>query len=146
MQIDRLIQIIFLLLSHQSMTAKQLEEEFGVSTRTIYQDINILSIAGIPITSQKGYGGGLSLLKGFSLDKSYFTKAEQGNIIRALQILKSHAWYLIGYSRYKQDIRTYKMSRIRNLQITNELFDRELPKDFSLTLKEKARKILSRYE
>ncbi len=213
MQIDRLIQIIFLLLSHQSMTAKQLAEEFGVSTRTIYRDINILSIAGIPITSQKGYGGGLSLLKGFSLDKSYFTKAEQGNIIRALQILKSsnypdaektlnkaaglfshnlqsewleidfscwgspekerssmtaleravinkyvitftylhseltvaeqvveplklvfksHAWYLIGYSRYKQDIRTYKMSRIRNLQITNELFDRELPKDFSL--------------
>lgn len=54
----------------------------GVSTRTIYRDINILSIAGIPITSQKGYGGGLSLLQGFSLDKSYFTQAEQSNIIQ----------------------------------------------------------------
>lgn len=65
MQIDRLIQIVFLLLSRNNLTAKQLAEELGVSTRTIYRDINILSVAGIPITSQKGYGGGLSLLQGF---------------------------------------------------------------------------------
>ena len=62
MQIDRLIQIVFLLLRHENITAKQLAKELCVSTRTIYRDINILSIAGIPITSQKGYGGGLSLL------------------------------------------------------------------------------------
>lgn len=214
MQIDRLIQIVFLLLRHENITAKQLAEELCVSTRTIYRDINILSVAGIPITSQKGYGGGLSLLQGFSLDKSYFTQEEQSNIIQALQILKSsnypdadkslnkvaglfshtlqsewleidfsywgspekernnitaleraiinkyvitftyfnaeltitnqiveplklvfksHAWYLVAYSKRKNDIRTYKMSRIRELQITNELFERELPKDFSIT-------------
>ena len=89
MQIDRLLQIVFLLLSHEYITARQLAEELNVSTRTIYRDINILSLAGIPITSQKGYNGGLSLLQGFSLDKSYFTQAEQNNIIHALQILKS---------------------------------------------------------
>ena len=89
MQIDRLIQIVFLLLRHENITAKQLAEELCVSTRTIYRDINILSAAGIPITSQKGYGGGLSLLQGFTLDKSYFTQEEQNNIIQALQILKS---------------------------------------------------------
>lgn len=48
-------------------------------------------------------------------------------------IFKSHAWYLIAYSRHRDEIRTYKMSRIRDLQITNELFSRQLPKDFSLT-------------
>ena len=214
MQIDRLIQIVFLLLRHENITAKQLAEELCVSTRTIYRDINILSIAGIPITSQKGYGGGLSLLQGFSLDKSYFTQEEQKNIIQALQILKSsnypnadkslnkiaglfshslqsewleidfsywgspekernnitvleraiinkyvitftyfnaeltitnqiveplklvfksHAWYLVAYSKRKNDIRTFKMSRIRELQITDQLFERELPKDFSIT-------------
>lgn len=214
MQIDRLIQIIFLLLRHENITAKQLAEELHVSTRTIYRDINTLSITGIPITSQKGYRGGLSLLEGFSLDKSYFTKEEQGNIIQALQILKSsnypdadktlnkvaglfshtlqsewleidfsywgspekerlhmtaleravinkyvitftycnseltvteqtveplklvfksHSWYLIAFSRRRQDIRTYKLSRIRDLQITDQLFDRQLPADFSLT-------------
>ncbi len=214
MQIDRLIQIIFLLLRHENITAKQLAEELHVSTRTIYRDINTLSITGIPITSQKGYRGGLSLLEGFSLDKSYFTKEEQGNIIQALQILKSsnypdadktlnkvaglfshtlqsewleidfsywgspekerlhmtaleravinkyvitftycnseltvteqtveplklvfksHSWYLIAFSRRREEIRTYKLSRIRNLQITDQLFDRQLPADFSLT-------------
>ncbi len=55
MQIDRLIQIIFLLLSHENITAKRLAKELGVSTRTIYRDINILSAAGVPIISQKGY-------------------------------------------------------------------------------------------
>ncbi|MFQ9800934.1 MAG: helix-turn-helix transcriptional regulator [Clostridia bacterium] len=50
MQIDRLIQIVFLLLRHENITAKQLAEELCVSTRTIYRDINILSVAGIPIT------------------------------------------------------------------------------------------------
>ena len=214
MQIDRLIQIVFLLLRHENITAKQLAEELCVSTRTIYRDINILSVAGIPITSQKGFGGGLSLLQGFSLDKSYFTQEEQNNIVQALQILKSsnypdadkslnkvaglfshnlqaewleidfsywgspekernnitaleraiinkyvitftyfnaeltvthqtveplklvfksHSWYLVAYSENKKDIRTFKMSRIRELQITNQLFDRELPKDFSIT-------------
>lgn len=212
--IDRLIQIIFLLLRHENITAKQLAQELGVSTRTIYRDINTLSIAGIPITSQKGYGGGLSLLEGFALDKSYFTQEEQSNIIQALQILKSshypdadrtlnkvaglfshtlqsdwleidfsywgspekerrnmtaleravinkyvikftyynseltiteqtveplkllfksHSWYLIAFSRRRKEIRTYKLSRIRNLQITDQLFDRSLPADFSLT-------------
>lgn len=214
MQIDRLIQIVFLLLRHENITAKQLAEELCVSTRTIYRDINILSAAGIPITSQKGFGGGLSLLQGFSLDKSYFTQEEQNNIVQALQILKSsnypdadkslnkvaglfshnlqsewleidfsywgspekernnitaleraiinkyvitftyfnaeltvthqtveplklvfksHSWYLVAYSENKKDIRTFKMSRIRELQITSQLFDRELPKDFSIT-------------
>ena len=212
--IDRLIQIIFLLLRHENITAKQLAQDLGVSTRTIYRDINTLSIAGIPITSQKGYGGGLSLLEGFALDKSYFTQEEQSNIIQALQILKSsnypdadrtlnkvaglfshtlqsdwleidfsywgspekerrnmtaleravinkyvikftyynseltiteqtveplkllfksHSWYLIAFSRRRKEIRTYKLSRIRNLQITDQLFDRTLPADFSLT-------------
>jgi len=82
MQIDRLIQMIFLLLSHENITAKQLAEELCVSTRTIYRDINILSIAGVPITSQKEYRGGLSLLQGFSLDKSYFTQEEQSLLYR----------------------------------------------------------------
>ncbi|MCI8373012.1 MAG: HTH domain-containing protein [Lachnospiraceae bacterium] len=55
MQLDRLLPIIFLLLSDEKLTVKQLAEELGVSTRIIYKDIHIHLIAGIPITSQKGY-------------------------------------------------------------------------------------------
>ena len=36
-------------------------------------------------------------------------------------------------SQHKNDIRTYKMSRIRELQITDRLFERELPEGFSIT-------------
>ena len=85
MQIDRLIQIVFLLLRHENITAKQLAEELCVSTRTIYRDINILSVAGIPITSQKGFGGGLSLLQGFSLDKYYFIQEVRSVFLRAIK-------------------------------------------------------------
>lgn len=48
-------------------------------------------------------------------------------------VFKSHAWYLVAYSQHKQDIRTYKMSRIRDIEITIQLFDRELPENFSIT-------------
>lgn len=48
-------------------------------------------------------------------------------------VFKSHAWYLVAWSLYKNDIRTYKMSRIRELQVTNQLFERVLPQDFSIT-------------
>ena len=128
MQIDRLIQIVFLLLRHENITAKQLAEELCVSTRTIYRDINILSIAGIPITSQKGYGGGLSLLQGFSLDKSYFTQEEQKNIIQALQILKSS-----NYPDADKSLNKVAGLFSHNLQSEWLEIDRELPKDFSIT-------------
>ena len=48
-------------------------------------------------------------------------------------VFKSHSWYLIAFSRRREEIRTYKLSRIRDLQITDQLFDRQLPADFSLT-------------
>jgi predicted DNA-binding transcriptional regulator YafY len=48
-------------------------------------------------------------------------------------VFKSHAWYLVAWSLHKNDIRTYKMSRIRELQVTNQLFERVLPQDFSIT-------------
>ena len=64
-QLDRLLPIVFLILSDEKLTVKQLAEELGVSICTIYRDIHILSIAGIPITSQKGYllAGMLIVLK-----------------------------------------------------------------------------------
>ncbi len=55
-------------------------------------------------------------------------------VVEPLKLMfKSHAWYLVAYSKHKNDIRTFKMSRIRELQITDQLFERELPKDFSIT-------------
>ena len=68
----------------------------------------------------------------FTYYNSELTITEQ--TVEPLKLLfKSHSWYLIAFSRRREEIRTYKLSRIRNLQITDQLFDRSLPADFSLT-------------
>lgn len=49
MQIERLVQMVFYIVRHEHVTAKELADFFQVSTRTVYRDINTLTIAGIPI-------------------------------------------------------------------------------------------------
>ncbi len=87
MHIDRLFQIIYILLSKKSITAKELAERFEVSVRTIYRDIDTLSSAGIPIYASQGKGGGISLLDDYILNKSLLSDREQNEIIYALQSL-----------------------------------------------------------
>lgn len=87
MQINRLFEIIYILLNKKSITAKELAEHFEVSVRTIYRDIDTLSIAGIPIYTSQGKGGGISLLDHYVLDKSLLSEQEQKEILYALQSL-----------------------------------------------------------
>lgn len=88
MQINRLFEIVYLLLEKETVTAKELAGHFEVSVRTIYRDIDILSTAGIPVYTNKGKGGGISLLDNFVLDKSILSEEEQNQIIFALQSLE----------------------------------------------------------
>ena len=84
MQVNRLFEIIYILLERQTVTAKEFAERFEVSSRTIYRDIETLSAAGIPIYMSKGKGGGISLVSGFVLDKAVLTKEEKNNILTSL--------------------------------------------------------------
>ena len=43
MQIERLVQMVFYIINHGHVTARELSDYFNVSTRTIYRDINILA-------------------------------------------------------------------------------------------------------
>ncbi len=65
MRADRLISIVMLLQAHEKMTADELSEELEVSTRTIYRDILALNIAGIPIYTDRGPGGGIALVESY---------------------------------------------------------------------------------
>lgn len=213
MQIERLVQMIFYIISRKKVTAKELAEYFGVSTRTIYRDITTLTLSGIPIVSKKGSGGGISLLDGYTLNRSFLTNEEQLQVYQGLQILqasnypeadqalnkigslfnqlpaedwleidfsywgssddekitiselrraitqkkllrfdyfnselqrsnreveplrlifKSHAWYIVGYCRHNQDIRVFRLSRMKRINVLDETFDRALAEDFSL--------------
>ena len=70
MQINRLFEMVYLLLHKESVTAGELAKYFEVSPRTIYRDVELLSSAGIPIYMTKGKGGGISLLPDFVLNKA----------------------------------------------------------------------------
>ena len=200
MQTNRLFEIVYILLNRKLTTAKELAERFGVSQRTIYRDVDILSLAGIPIYTEKGKGGGISLLQDFVLNKSILSETEQNEILSALQGLssiktaetdyvlkklsavfnrstvrwlevdftewgyqnsdafcnlktailerriaefdyysafgektrrrvepvqlwfKSKAWYLKGFCLLRQDMRLFKLSRIRDISVTHEIF------------------------
>ena len=207
MKINRLIEIITLLLNRQSVTARELANRFCVSTRTIYRDVDVLSSAGIPIYTDKGKGGGISLLEDYTLNKTMLSKDESEGLILALKamgatsypeadtllekissifknsnardwievyfegwgskvnennrftkirdaiisnsvinfdyingkgaktnrnadpvklIFDTYAWYLIAYCHNRNEHRMFRISRIKNLQLTDEHFIRRI--------------------
>jgi predicted DNA-binding transcriptional regulator YafY len=204
LKINRLLGITILLLNRETVTAKELAERFGVSTRTIYRDIDVLSSAGVPVFTNKGNGGGISLLENYSLNKTLISEHESESLLLALKTLKAakypeidtilekigavfkhsetdwvhidfspwestpnehnkfieikkaildrkrisfeyvssagektsreiepmklifkgQAWYLWGYCVRKNDFRVFRISRIKNVKVTNEIFKR----------------------
>ncbi|MBQ4523219.1 MAG: YafY family transcriptional regulator [Lachnospiraceae bacterium] len=85
--LNRLFQIVYLLMEKPQMTAKELADMFEVSERTIYRDIDKLSIAGIPIYTNQGKHGGISILPDYVLNKAVLTTEEKNKIIESLNAL-----------------------------------------------------------
>lgn len=69
------------------MTAQELADRFGVSRRTIYRDIDVLSSAGVPIYTDQGKGGGISILADYTLDRTLLSKSESEGLILALKAI-----------------------------------------------------------
>ncbi|WP_107487305.1 helix-turn-helix transcriptional regulator [Streptomyces sp. MOE7] len=65
MRAARLLSLVLLLQNRGRLTADELAEELGVSTRTVYRDIDSLSSAGIPVYGDAGHRGGYQLLGGY---------------------------------------------------------------------------------
>jgi predicted DNA-binding transcriptional regulator YafY len=76
MRADRLVATLLFLQSRGRVTAEEVAEELEVSIRTARRDLEALSIAGIPVYSQAGRGGGWSLVGGARTDLSGLTAAE----------------------------------------------------------------------
>ena len=75
MKIQALIEILFILLSKNKVSAKYLAERLGVSLRSVYRYIDELSIA-LPIYNTRGRNGGFSVSETYKLPASFFTKEE----------------------------------------------------------------------
>lgn len=84
MKMDRLLSITMLLLDKKRIGAKELAEKFEVSPRTIYRDIDTLNLAGIPIRSTSGVGGGFEIMENYKMDKKVFSAADLSAILTSL--------------------------------------------------------------
>jgi predicted DNA-binding transcriptional regulator YafY len=76
MRADRLVATLLFLQARGRVTAREVADELEVSMRTARRDLEALSIAGIPVYSQPGRGGGWSLVGGARTDLSGLTAAE----------------------------------------------------------------------
>ena len=76
MRADRLVAVLLILQARGRVTAAEVAEELEVSERTARRDLEALALAGIPVYSQAGRGGGWSLVGGARTDLSGLTAAE----------------------------------------------------------------------
>jgi predicted DNA-binding transcriptional regulator YafY len=62
---DRLVSLALLLQARGRVTGRALAAELGVSVRTVYRDLGVLSAAGVPVITESGPGGGFRLMDGY---------------------------------------------------------------------------------
>lgn len=89
MQINRLFEIVYILLEKPTVTAKELAARFEVSQRTIYRDVATLSESGMPVYMSQGKGGGISLLPDFVLNKAVLTEDEKRDILTSMRAVSA---------------------------------------------------------
>lgn len=89
MQIDQLFELVYVLIDKKQVTAKEMAERFGVSTRTIYRWVDALSVSGVPIYSQNGRGGGIAISEKYALDTKVLSEEERLAIVSSVKALNS---------------------------------------------------------
>lgn len=87
MKTDRLVSIIMMLLDKERIGAQELADRFEVSPRTIYRDIETINMAGIPVRSTPGVGGGFEIMQEYKVDKNVFSAADLSAILMGLSSL-----------------------------------------------------------
>ena len=87
MKVDRLVSIIMILLDKNRIGAQELADMFEVSLRTIYRDIEAIGMAGIPVRSTSGVGGGFEIMPGYKVDRKVFSTTDLSAILMGLSSL-----------------------------------------------------------
>lgn len=146
MKINRLTEIILILLNKKNITAKELADKFQVSIRTIYRDIETLSSSGVPVYMNKGKGGGIFLLEDFSINKAILSENDKHSLTLALKALSSiqypevnsiinkvgfiknknneEEWIDIDLSRWGSKLKKYdKFTKVKDAILNNQLIE-----------------------
>lgn len=69
---NRQLEIVLYLNEIRKTTIQELADKFEVSKRTIMRDINRISSIGVPIHTQPGYQGGVSIPSTYKFQQSFF--------------------------------------------------------------------------
>lgn len=83
MKADRLVAALLLIQARGRVTVREAARELEVSERTARRDMQALATAGVPVYSQRGRGGGWSLVGGARTDLTGFTSREIGALFLA---------------------------------------------------------------
>lgn len=108
MKAARLVsEIVILSARSVPITAANLAERLEVTERTVYRDLGDLSRMGVPVVTEAGPGGGISLQFGYA--------ARTGSRLRTAiplgLVVKAGRWYLIAQPPGGRP-RTYRVSRM----------------------------------
>ena len=87
MKIDRLVSIIMILLEKKRISAQELADMFEVSKRTIYRDLEAISMAGIPVSATPGTSGGIEIMSQYKIDKKVFSRDDLSALLLGLNSL-----------------------------------------------------------
>ncbi|AEG00514.1 helix-turn-helix transcriptional regulator [Methylomonas methanica] len=92
---DRLFQIVQILRNKRLVTAKALAERLEVSERTIYRDIQDLSLSGVPVEGEAGVG--YRLRHGLDIPPIMFNADEIQALVVAARLAKTWAGSELGH-------------------------------------------------
>lgn len=76
MKSDRLVSLLLLLQGRSPRSARELAEALEVSARTIYRDVEALSLSGVPVYAERGAAGGIALADGYRKAITQFSTEE----------------------------------------------------------------------
>jgi len=84
---DRLFQLVLLLGRGKVLTGDQLAERLAVSKRTVYRDIQDLTLSGVPIEAEAGIG--FRMRSGYQIPPLMFTPDEIQALVFGLRLVQS---------------------------------------------------------